>query len=201
MNVMAHLPVRNLLMMALLVCVGAIFISCNKQPRPRTLDFASSNRVSIALGDAATEYSGGLQHIYFENDGLTTSTELETVPCRFLKLASGEIGFFYFVIDPTFKTVPLRHARVEVEYYDLKPGTFSLEYDASETKTNANPNPRYSEARPKVLLHGTKTWQTATFYVEDATFKNAQNSSSDFRLCVSPPELYVRKVTVVRAAK
>jgi hypothetical protein len=190
----------GILAVTLLLLHAVLFVGCKQQPRPRSLDFSSSNKVAVVLGDATTEYGTGLQHLYFENDGLTTATELETVPCRHLKLDSGEFGFFYFVIDPTFKKVPVRHARIEVEYYDLKPGTLTLEYDASETKTNANPNPRYTEARPKVLLHGTKAWQTATFYVEDATFKNAQNSGADFRLSISPPELYVRRVTVIRAA-
>lgn len=170
-----------------------------RKPHPRVTDFSSSNSVSVVLGDPATEYGGGLQHIHFENDGLTTPTLLDGVPCRQLKLASGEFGYIYFTIDPTFKRSPLRSARIEVEYCDPQRGTLTLHYDASQMKTNANPP--YTDATPSVLLHGSKTWQTALFYVENATFKNAQNSRADFRLCVTPPELYVRRVTVQRAAR
>jgi len=138
--------------------------------------------VSIVLGEPSTEYGTGLQHIYFENDGLTTVTVLDDVACRHLKLDSGEFGYFYFTLDPTFKKVPLRHARIEVEYYDLKPGTLTLHFDASETKTNSNP--RYTEATPKVALHGTATWQIATFYVENATSRTPKIPAPTFA-CVS----------------
>ena len=169
---------------------------CERKPRAHPLDFSASNTVSIALGDPRTEYGTGLDHIYFENDGLTTTTNLDGVACRYLKLDSGEFGYFYFAINRTFKKANARNVRIDVEYLDPNRGSMVLHYDSSDSK--GVENPAYAEAKPKILLHGSKSWHTATFHVENATFKNAQNSHSDFRLCVSPPELFVRRVTITR---
>jgi|ERR1043166_1935264 hypothetical protein len=189
----------TLVAFAMLLLVLALSLGCGSKPRPKLLDFSSSNSVSIELGESQTEYGTGLDHIYFENDGLTAPQTLEGIPCRYLKLSSGEFGYFYFAIDRTFKKKFARNVRIDVEYFDLTPGILTLHYDAS--KSRKLPNPAYAEAPQRVLLHGSRSWQTATFHIENASFKNAQNSRSDFRLCITPPELYVRRVAVTRERK
>ena len=113
-------------------------------------------------------------------------------------LVAGATGYLYFVIDPTFKKGPVKRATIEVEYLDPWPGVLGVQYDASRWK--GIPNPTYAQASQTVSLTGSKTWQTATFRLDHARFKNAQNSGADFRLWVSPPDLYVRRVTVTRSA-
>ncbi len=44
------------------------------KPTANARDFSKTNTVTILLGEAATEYGDGLQHIHFEIDGLTTTT-------------------------------------------------------------------------------------------------------------------------------
>jgi hypothetical protein len=195
LNSLSRTVLKAICCVALLLLIG-LSSGCGSKSRPKVLDFSSSNSVSIELGESQTEYGTGLDHIYFENDGLTAPVTLEGVPCRHLKLASGEFGYFYFAINRTFKKRDARNVRIDVDYFDLKPGTLTLHYDATESKNV--PNPAYAEAPQRVLLHGSKLWQTATFHIEGASFKNGENSQSDFRICITPPELYVRRVTITR---
>jgi hypothetical protein len=49
-----------------------------------------------------------------------------------------------------------------------------------------------------VLAPATNEWQTARFRVTDGAFMNSQNGGADFRFEVTPPEIFVRRVTVTR---
>jgi hypothetical protein len=46
-------------------------------------------------------------------------------------------------------------------------------------------------------VKGVKAWQTCSFELKDPAFLNSQNGGADFRFWVEPPELYVRRVTVI----
>jgi len=175
----------------LVLCVG-----CDEKPRQNRKDFSNTNEISIALGDADKEYQTGLQHLFFEKDGLTTPADLDGVQCRCLRLEQGEVGYLYFTIDPTFKKRPVRNVLITAEYFDEKPGVLGIEYDASKSKNDSNR--AYKGLAHIAQLTGSKQWRTVTFEIHDATFKNSQNSHSDFRLCMKPPQICVRRVTVTR---
>jgi hypothetical protein len=89
---------------------------------------------------------------------------------------------------------------VDVEYFDVlldeTPTVFGIHYDASDAARTLSS--RYRNAGRTVALSGANKWQTATFFLRNAAFKNAQNGQADFRIFARPPELYVRKVTVTR---
>ena len=151
---------------------------------------------TIILGDPAKESGQGLRHLS-TNDGVTTLAAIESVPCRQMQRPKGGIGYFYFALDPAFKKRGLKNIRVDVDYFDGQRGFLNLEFDGS--KTWQIPNAAYADADHAVELTGSKTWKSATFHIQDATFNNAQNAGADFRLCVNAPELHVRRVTVARA--
>jgi hypothetical protein len=162
------------------------------------IDFASSNTLSILLGEPDQEGAQGLFHIASEKDGLTACTNLQGTPCRYLTMEKRPWAYYYFILDRSFKQSDARNVDIEIESFDERPVTLNLEFDASKTRNI--PNSVYATASPTVRLTGSGEWHTNTFQVRNATFGNAQNAGADFRLTVRPPTLHVRRVTVTRAA-
>ena len=82
-----------------------------------------------------------------------------------------------------------------------------LQYDGTEGALHK----RYKSAPPGgaemslgadtryTVLRESNQWQTVTFDVTDGVFMNSQNGGADFRFELSPPEIYVRRVTVARS--
>jgi hypothetical protein len=163
-------------------------------------DLSLSNSVSIVFGEQDEE--NGLQHRSREKDGVTRKVRVADEPCRYLnfKDTTRTEAYFYFAIDPGFKAGGLKNARIDVEYFDIvfdnKPSSISIHFDATGVRQGSRP--AYTSASGNVVLRGTEQWTNATFYVRNASFQNSQNGHSDFRICVRPPELYVRKVAVTR---
>jgi hypothetical protein len=125
--------------------------------------------------------------------------EVQGVACRSLSLTEDgrSKGYLYFAIDPTFKEQDVSRVRIDVEYFDgfnQEEGVFGVQYDASGPADGRG----YSSKQilPNVPLKGSGKWLKAAFHIGDATFQNAQNARSDFRLWASPPELCVSRVTV-----
>jgi hypothetical protein len=189
----------GLAVFAVLLAGTLIYTRCGRRTVPGGMDFSRSNRVSVVLGETDKEHGNGIEHIYWEKDGLTTIAIQDGVPCRHLKLGEERLGYLYFMIDPSFKKRSVKNVTIEVEYCDPVAGWLGLQYDA--TGRQRSREPAYTQLREAVPLLGSKIWQTATFRVQNAAFKNSQNSRADFRLWVSPPELYVRRATVTRARK
>jgi hypothetical protein len=69
-----------------------------------------------------------------------------------------------------------------------------VEYDASDG--TATGKDRYTASRRRVQLQNARTWQTNDFALEEARFRNSQQGA-DFRLRLSQPDLYIRRVTVI----
>ena len=172
---------------------------CSQKSHSKRADFARSNTASVALGKPDREHGNGLEHVYWEQDGLTTVTNLDGVFCRHLQLEGAEIGYVYFIIDPEFKRHHIQRVKIEVEYFDGHRGEMGLQFDASHSRRVGSS--AYTESGQIVPLRGSQRWQTSQFYVQDATFRNSENSRSDFRFWVRPPDLYLRSVTVTRSVK
>ena len=171
-------------------------IGCGKKPPAAYKDFSGTNTVGVILGEVEREYDHGLQHLYHEKDGFTQPATVRNLLCRSLDLTNPSGGHFYFKIDPTFKTRKFKKVKIEVEYFDDGEGQFGLQYDAANSPSEARK--AYTPASEPVKLSPSRSWQTHTFEVTGATFKNNQNSGADFRLWVNPPKLCVRSVTVTR---
>lgn len=184
-------------MLALLTLTFTCFsFGCRKKAASGP-DFSRTNVVAAVFDGTNTDSGHGLQHAPWERDGQSTPALVDGVPCRHLKLSEFDPGFFYFTIHPTFKKRSVKNVAIEVEFYDQGSGRIGLEYDGS--KTSEQPNPAYTVLRQIESIGDSRLWRTASFRVRNATFRGAQNSGADFRLWVSPPELYVRRVTVTRA--
>jgi hypothetical protein len=184
---------RSTLCLALLIIFT---FGCGKKPPAAYKDFSKTNTVGVVLGEVEREYDHGLQHLYHEKDGATQPAAVRNVVCRSLNLTNYSMGYFYFKIDPTFKTRKFGKVKIEVEYLDDEEGQFGLQYDAANSPKDARK--AHTFLRESVELSRSRSWQTHTFEVTDPTFKNNQNSGADFRLWVRPPKLCIRSVTVTR---
>jgi hypothetical protein len=171
-------------------------MECLGQEGPVPKDFSRDNTVTLLMGDTEREYGTGLQHLYFDNEGITQTEVLDGIACRHLKATNGSTAYLSFILDPTFKNADVRNVSIEVEYMNDKAGAIGLEYDARKSLRDVGS--AYKRAQQVLLFDGTMEWQTATFYAQDASFKNNQNSKADFRIWVFPSELYIRRVTIKR---
>jgi hypothetical protein len=174
-----------------------------------SLDFSRTNQVSVVLGEEKPE--DGVRHLFEERDGITAVTNLNGVMCRELnRTGDGKSwGFVYFQIDPSFTRSRLTNARVEIEYFARRNNYFRLQFDGMRDGANRH----YIAAMPvgaRVMRWGngleqariptTGTWAVAMFPLTNVVFRHGQNGGADFRLEVaSPAELFLRRVTVVRA--
>lgn len=168
-------------------------------------DYSQTNTVSLRTEDESPQ--DGVRHLAEEPDGRTTVTNLDGVICRRMHRPGRSNGFLYFTISPTFKAVGLTNARCEIEYFTSRVTTLRLQYDAVEFEThrpyksvqveggqtiNYGGNARFTRVTPA------NGWQTATFLIRDGVFMNSQNGGADFRLEVTPPDIFVRRVTIIR---
>jgi len=168
--------------------------------------FASSNQVTVLLGRENLAEDG--LRLVTENSYAAVTT-LEGAPCRYLnRLSEGRMfGSLYFKISPSFKRDGLKNARVEVEYWGRTGTAFRLQFDGMDGDTPRIYQPVLPEGA-SVMRFGTGAdygtistpgvWSVARFHITNAVFLNSQRDGADFRIEVVPPELYVRRVTVIR---
>ena len=172
-----------------------------------TTDFSQSNLVSVVFGKETS--ADGLRHLNEERDGQTVQSTLDGESVRYLnRTQEGRpMGSFYFQISPSFKTNGLRNARVEIEYWSRVATGLRLQYDAATAGVRAAYRPvlaegatvmRYPTGADYGKIFNNGTWQTARFHLTDAVFQNSQKGTADFRIEVVPPELYIRRVTLIR---
>jgi hypothetical protein len=169
------------------------------------MDYSQSNSASITLGEEKPE--DGLRHLSEQGDGRTVVTNLDGVICRHMQRPGRGNGFLYFTINPSFKRDGLKNVRCEIEYYSPIRGTLRLQYDAVEFDTHRayksvaaenDATIRYGGGVEFTRVAAPQVWQTVTFRLVDGVFANSQNGGADMRLEVSPPDIYVRRVTVTR---
>ena len=167
-------------------------------------DFSQTNTVTLRLGEESPE--DGLRHLAEERDGRTTLTNLDGVVCRHMQRPGRGNGFLYFTLSPSFKAAGLTNARCEVEYFARRFVALRLQYDAVEFENHRPYKSATAEGVRTVNYDGanftrlqpSNAWQTATFLLRDGVFMNSQNGGADMRLEVTPPDIFVRRVTITR---
>jgi hypothetical protein len=158
-------------------------------------DFSTSNVIDAVLG--RTELDGGITHLPDPSDGWTRADEVEGVPCRYMNHRAANLAggaYLYFAVHPSFKSVPVKMARIEFEYLVRTPVRLKVQYDCMEEGRRRS----YKPAGEILNVTEVGSWQTATFHVSEPAFMNSQIGGADFRLDVNPPEIYVRRVAMTR---
>ncbi len=163
-----------------------------RPPRPRG-PFSDFKEVSVVL--QATNETRGLFQLEHA-DGVTEAAEADGRPCRATVATQHGGRYVYFRIDDSFKWTDRMLVNVEVDYFDAADGSFSIDYDGSDT--NAPFQGAYTSSALNVSLRRGQTWKTASFRLSGARFENSQNGGADFRISVRADPFYVGRVTVKR---
>ena len=90
-------------------CVSVGFIH-SQDAAAEPPDFAKTNSVTLLLAEADRGFgppTNGLEHLYWEKDGLTIIREVEGIPCRCLNITNQADPrvYVYFTVDPSFKLI------------------------------------------------------------------------------------------------
>ena len=149
--------------------------------------------VSIELGEINRESGVVLR---FHGDGKPVPVSIDGVECRLVESKPDKNYYFYFAVDPDFKRDDRMDVAIVVEYLDKGEGHFILQYDASST--NRSLATVYLTLNEAERLTDSGKWKKGYFLARRATFRNSQNGQSDFRLELRTPELFVRRVSVIR---
>jgi hypothetical protein len=191
-----------------LLYVRRVTVTRESSEENRTKAFATSNQVSVLLGQENPE-EDGLRHLPDAGRARTSIQNVGGVACRYLnRVTEGRYcGSLYFEIDPSFKREGVKNARVEIEYLAKPDVSVRLQFDGMEGDTHRMYLPVLPEgARVNTIGTGADygiiptpgVWSVATFHLTNAVFLNSQRDGADFRLEVVPPEIYVRRVTMTR---
>lgn len=73
---------------------------------------------------------------------------------------------------------------ITVEYYDVKGGYFSIQYDSNNPDGALYSGNMYIRQTDIVYLEGTETWRTHTFHLEDMKMGGRIDSGNDFRIAL-----------------
>ena len=157
---------------------------------PTITDKAGPDSVTVLLQEPPVQQGLRLGQ---DPDGKSTPAVIGGQACRRM-----DKTYMYFVIDPVFKWAPHMRVRVDVEVFDASTGLLEIQYDSWLDEGNSQG--AYRRAPRAVLLRQTKQWRMESFVLPESRFENRQNGRSDFRLRLSKPEAYVRRVTVSRDA-
>ncbi|WP_165246802.1 DUF5010 domain-containing protein [Paludisphaera soli] len=163
-------------------------------PRPRTA-YTDAPTVSIVLGPDDREE--GLRRIDVA-DGRSAPSTTAGKPSRTPTQGVGA-RYLYFRADDGFKREAPMRAAVEVDYYDVAPGSFGVHYDSTDRA--ADHNGAYKPAAARAALTGSRTWKTARFDLPDARLDGAQNGGADFRLAFEGADPPIQAVRVLRAGE
>src|SRR5258705_13548711 len=85
-------------------------LTFSQDREPNVTDFSTTNSITLLLADTPrgkrVRGQQGLEHDFWQSDGITTVENVEGVACRNVNLTKEGYnkGYLYFVIDPTFKT-------------------------------------------------------------------------------------------------
>jgi len=176
---------RNFLCASLLLLFLAV--GCGQKKLGSGKNYAEATTVGVTLGKRNLEL--GLRLVEWV-DSHPQPASVGGRNCRTTKRTpQTKETFFYFIIDPTFKTNTTMNVSVEVEYFDATQGRFALDYHGA-----GGP---YTATSSKIQTR-TLGWETAIFLLRDARLDNTQNANADFRLRISTPEFFLHKVTVCR---
>ena len=151
--------------------------------------YARSNSVSITLGSILV--SQGLMLVNAP-DSVNYATSAEGQRCHGVNPGPTGSGYLYLAVDRAFKAAHPGPCTVEVEYYNLGPFRFRIEYDGHDNGAASE----YKATGTVVGGASGRVWATNVFDLPTPRFKNAQNDEADFRLNTFNYQLFIRKVTL-----
>jgi len=159
------------------ITCSAVFVGCKQQPRPRSLDFSSSNRVFNRAGRAFDRIRHRLAHIYFENDGLTTVTVLDDVHAVISSSIQANSVISISRLIPHSRRFPCvtRASKWILRSQAGHTTLHSMPAKRRPTRTRATRKPH-----PRCSCMALQPGRSRLFLRRNATFKNAQIPAPTF---------------------
>lgn len=190
-----HTPFRPLLLSSL--AFTFLLVACGKKVAPDQANIQTGpppQPVSITLG--TTTGSDGLVQTHTSGDGQTKEARVGDKDCHQLVARPGRgDAYLYLQADPAFKNRDLSPLTVTVEYFNIEPISFRVEYNS----TVAGAKGSYTRSREQHKSTGSNEWREARFLLERPHFSGRQNSKADFRLRLENADkvqFYVRSVAL-----
>ena len=149
-------------------------------------DYRNASKVSIEFGE--TNRESGLQLLSVV-DGIDTPAQIVGQQCRLFRPKRRQGSTYaYFAIDPTFKWYCGADLLVSIEYMGTGPGKFGVHYSARASSLVYN-------------LKKSSQWEEpAGPRPKNVRFDGDLNGGADFRIWMQSQGLYLRRVSVIRAA-
>jgi Secretion system C-terminal sorting domain len=123
-------------------------------------------------------------------EAYTIQTTKDGVQCR--EIPSSK--YAYFRVDDA--TVPSTETKLlfYITFYDEGTNTFNLQYNSNDSSgTNSN----YNYKSSVITKTGSNTWITVTIALPNASFRNAQNNASDFRIS-GGTNVFISKIEIAK---
>lgn len=136
-----------------------------------SLDVSSTEDDYLVSIDFAKEYNAKNATVRSGDRGIVSVFQKDGTDCWQTNI-EGSVLYIYINIDDDVLYDEHVALEVEIEYYDSDNAQFSLNYE-SQTAT-------YAQTQG-IFTTGTKTWKTASFYIDDTKLANGQNGA-DMRL-------------------
>ncbi|MGP8200042.1 MAG: serine/threonine-protein kinase [Limisphaerales bacterium] len=168
---------------------GVIAGTAAATPAPSVAPAPVINNVPVSIELGVANREKGLREVTGVEDLPTLPANIGGKECR--RLQGRPRARCYFQILPAFKHPGLMNARVQVEFYAVAPGMMQIQFDGS-----AREMPQYTGGG-RTNFEGGANWQTATFKLNKAVFRNGERGGADFRLTTSSRELYLHSVIVL----
>ena len=103
------------------------------------------------------------------SESYTVPTTIDGAQCRQIPNSK----YAYFRVNDTTIPSTQNNLLFYITFYDEGTGTFSLQYNANDGNNYKSNN---------ITKTGTNTWITVTVAITNASLRNAQNNTSDFRI-------------------
>lgn len=133
---------------------------------------AGETVASIDFSSGKTDGTNMSLHVATNVDAITEAKTIGGSQCRYVP--SG--NYAYFKVSDTAVPSTQKNMFIEVTYYDNTTNGLSIDYNAAGTGTGAN------YKRAEIGRTNSGKWSTVKFIIDDASFRNAQNNSADFRI-------------------
>jgi len=152
---------------------------------------AATPVASIVLSNPAV--SNKITHYTDNNsaaEAYTIQTTKDGVQCREIPTSK----YAYFRVDDTTILPTDSSLLFYITFYDEGTNTFNLQYNSNDSSgTNSN----YNYKSSVITKTGSNTWITVTIAIPNASFRNAQNNSSDFRIS-GGTNVFISKIEIAK---
>jgi len=139
-----------------------------------------------AVSNKMTQYTDNNSNA----EAYTIQTTKDGVQCREIPTSK----YAYFRVDDATILSTDNKLLFYITFFDEGTNTFNLQYNSNDSSgTNSN----YNYKSSVITKTGSNAWITVTIVIPNASFRNAQNNSSDFRIS-GGSNVFISKIEIAK---